>query len=361
MYFDIKPKVNRQDLFGEGYQLELLKKYIKDNNVRIIVIKGLRRTGKTSLLNVALNEIEKEMKAKKYGEKIESIKIDVRESPFYDRNEFLKFLMKHINEKLEGFFEKIVKSIHSLGIKYEKISLELFFSKEKNLDFFFEHLNTQLRNDRKFLIIALDEAQLLMNIKFDYMLASIFDNYDHIRVILTGSEIGVLDELLGRRREAPLFGRAYLEIKIEKLKEQEAMKFLEEGFKQIKKEITFEEMHETIERFDGTIGWLTYYGWLRYKGLSHKKAIEEVEKIGKKLVNDEIENFLMNRKAKANYMKVIRYLKKGYNTWSLLKQAFRKDGVSIGDGQLNLYLKELMDYGFIEKIGKRYFPSDPLI
>jgi len=351
MYFDIKPKTIKKDLFGVEYQLKLLESYIQDNSIRIIVIKGLRRTGKTSLLNVALNET-----------KIKNIKIDVREAPFYDRKEFLIFLIRKIKDKTKDIFERIIEKIAGVKLGYEKFSIELFFSKERNVDLFFENLNSQLRKNKQFLVLALDEAQLLKNINFDYIIANIFDNYERIRFILTGSEIGILDKLLGKDdHAAPLFGRAYLEIELKRLREEDTLKFLEEGFKQVNKKIKFEEMREVIENLNGIIGWVTYYGWFRYKGLSHEKALERVKEEGKGIIKEEIEHFLQNRRAKANYLRVIKYLIKGHNNWSSLKQAFKKEGIKIFDSQLNLYLKELIDFGFVEKSFEQYFVTDPLL
>jgi uncharacterized protein len=351
MYFDISPKTKRDDLFGFDYQLELLKKYLLDESVRLIVIKGLRRTGKTSLLNVALNEVN-----------IKSIKIDVRESPFYDKREFLVFLIKKIGEKIEGLLDRIIKNIKGIKLGYEKFSFEVFFGKEENVNSFFENLNSFLAKKRQNLILAFDEAQLLRNIKFDYFLASIFDNYKNIKIVLTGSEVGVLDKLLGKSDyNSPLFGRAYLEIELKKLKEDDVRKFLELGFKQIKKKIEFEEIREVVENLDGIIGWITYYGWFRYNEFSHRKALEMVKDEGKQIIKRELENFLEGRKAKAKYLKLIKYLKLGYNNWSSLKKAFKKDGLRISDSQLNMYIKEFIDFGFVEKIDNKYFLTDPLL
>jgi AAA+ ATPase superfamily predicted ATPase len=351
MYFDVSPKTKRSDLFGMDYQLDLLTRYLVDKSVRLIVIKGLRRTGKTSLLNVALNEIN-----------MKNVKIDVRESPFYDKKEFLIFLIKKIRERMGSFLDKIIENIAGVKLGYGKFSFELFFSKEENINSFFENLNSWLTKKRQNLILAFDEAQLLKGIKFDYFLASIFDNYKSIKIVLTGSEVGVLDKLLGKADyNAPLFGRAYLEIELKKLKEEDVTKFLELGFKQINKKIEFEEVREVVENLDGIIGWVTYYGWFRYKGLSHRKALEKVKEEGSVLTKKELENFLGERKAKARYLKLLKYLKKGYNSWSSLKQAFKKDGLRISDSQLNLYLKELIDFGFIEKINDKYFVTDPLL
>ena len=351
MYFDISPKAKREDLFGMDYHLDMLKRYMMDESVRLIVIKGLRRTGKTSLLNVALNEIP-----------LPTVKIDVRESPFYDRKEFLVFLIKKIKEKTSDFFDRIIENIAGVKFGYENFSFELFFSQEGNINSFFENLNDLLAKKRQQLILAFDEAQLLKDIKFDYFLASIFDNYKHIKIVLTGSEVGMLDKLLGKADyNAPLFGRAYIEIELKKIKEDDVKRFLELGFKQIGKKIDFEEVKEVIENLDGIIGWVTYYGWFRYKGFSHRRALERVKEEGCVLIKKELENFLKGRKAKSKYLKLLKYLKKGYNSWSSLKQALEKDGLKVSDSQLNLYLNELANFGFIEKIAEKYFVTDPLL
>ena len=351
MYFDIRPKTKKEDLFSMDYQLELLKKYLLDESVRMIVIKGLRRTGKTSLLNVALNEAN-----------IKSIKIDVRETPFYDKKEFLLFIVKKLEIEFRDILNKIIKGISGVRLGFDKFSFELFFSKEENLNSFFEKLDAQLRKKNQNLVLAFDEAQLLKNINFDYVLASIFDNYRSIKILLTGSEIGIIDKFLGKADyNAPLFGRAYLEIEVTKIKEEEASRFLENGFKQINKRIGFEEIKEVIDNLDGIIGWITYYGWFRYEGFSHLKAIEKVKEDGRIIVKKELENFLKERKAKTKYLKLIRYLIRGHNRWNSLQQEFRKGGVIVSDSQLGLYLKELSDYGFIEKIIDKYFVSDPLL
>jgi predicted transcriptional regulator len=86
-----------------------------------------------------------------------------------------------------------------------------------------------------------------------------------------------------------------------------------------------------------------------------------VKEEGKQLIKREVENFLEGRKAKAKYLKLIKFLKLGYNSWSSLKKAFNKDGLRISDSQLNMYIKELIDFGFVEKVDGKYFLTDPLL
>ena len=96
MYFNTLPKTEKKDLFGVDYVLKNLIAALTDNSTRLIVIKGLRRVGKTSLLNVALNEA-----------KVDFVKIDVREGNYYVREEFFNFLLRQIQPKTGNFLEKI--------------------------------------------------------------------------------------------------------------------------------------------------------------------------------------------------------------------------------------------------------------
>ncbi|MBI2668448.1 ATP-binding protein [Candidatus Woesearchaeota archaeon] len=352
MYFDIKPKSDRKNLFGGEYALNNLSEYLLDDSTRLIIIKGLRRTGKTSLLNVALNEL-----------KADSVKIDVRESPYFERKEFFPFLIEQIKQKVEpSFWEKVISKISGGGISYKELTLDFFFSKEENVHLFFQNLNQQLKKKNQTLVLAFDEIQLLKAIKFDYFVASAFDNYGQLKFLLTGSEIGLLDKFMGRRDyDSPLYGRACLEVELNRLKEEETKRFLEEGFKQLGKQISFEEIKEVVSQLDGIIGWTTYYGWLRQKGQSHEKSLERVKEEGKVLVKRELDVFLSPRQAKGKYLKLLKFLARGENEWDLIKYAFLKEKIKVADSQLGLYLKELSDYSFIEKQAERYLISDPIM
>lgn len=347
MYFDIKPKTDPEDLFGVEFLLNSLVAAVRDKGVRMIIIKGLRRTGKTSLLNVALKEA-----------KIDYVNIDIREAPYYDRAEFLEFLTEKIKEKyfkIEKFF-----SDTELKIFYKDIGASLKLGEKKGISFFRE-LNTKLKKRNKQLVIAFDEVQLLKKIEFNQVLASIYDNYEQIKLLITGSEIGVLDEFIGKRdAKSPLFGRPYFEIETKKFEREKSAKFLMEGFKQLNKQLKIDEITEIIEELDGVVGWLTAYGWFRSQGIGHKNALAKCIEEGKKLAKEELDKFLEKRKAKANYLFLLKNLAKNRNRWEIIKTEFIRKGKRISDRQLSLYLKELLDYGFVEKENGRYKISDPL-
>lgn len=54
MLFDPEPKTRREDLYDRENELKSLLTYLKKE--RLIIIYGVRRVGKTSLLKVALSE-----------------------------------------------------------------------------------------------------------------------------------------------------------------------------------------------------------------------------------------------------------------------------------------------------------------
>lgn len=347
MYFDLRPKTNMKDLFGVNFFLNLLINAIKDKKVRMMVIKGLRRTGKTSLLNVALKEA-----------KVDYIKIDVREAPYYDKSEFFEFLIGKIEEK----YFKIKKLFSRAEIKlfYKDIGAGLKMKDKKRISFFAK-LNAKLKGRKKQLIIAFDEVQLLRKIEFNQILASIYDNYEQIKIIITGSEIGILDGFIGKKdAKSPLFGRPYFETNMKKLEKEKSAEFLEKGFEQINKQLSIKEIEEVIEELDGVMGWLTAYGWFRNQNLNHKNALMKTLEEGKKLAKEELNKFLDNRKAKANYIFLLKTLARNKNSWGIIKNEFIRKGKKVSDRQLLLYLKELIEYSLIEKEKDRYKISDPL-
>jgi len=55
MLFDVEPKWKREYLYDFREELEIVEKAL--NSSKVTVVSGLRRTGKTSLMKVALNEV----------------------------------------------------------------------------------------------------------------------------------------------------------------------------------------------------------------------------------------------------------------------------------------------------------------
>lgn len=351
MYFDPFPKTSRNDLFGRDYLLDSLAAYLRDEQVRLIVLKGLRRTGKTSVLNVALQEAP-----------APTVKIDVREAPYYDRREFFHYVIEQVKAAVgESLFQKILKSISKIQLSYQDLAATFYLEIESKFLTFLRDLNQELAKKKQYVIIAFDEVQLLSKIKFDVILAAVYDNYPRLKLLVTGSEIGVMDEFLGKQdADSSLFGRALLELEVQKFNHEQLTQFLQQGFKQIGRSISLQEMKDVLENFDGIIGWATQYGFWRSKKYTHQQAIVQVVEEGTKLTQKELDRFLEKRN-RAVYTKILRWIPRGYNRWNLLKNQFMKEGTAISDRQLHLFLQELLDYSFIEKRNEDYLVPDPLV
>lgn len=124
-------------------------------------------------------------------------------------------------------------------------------------------------------IVAIDEAQYLALIRgFTKILAHVYDYMDNIKVILTGSEVGLLDRLLGRKNpDAPLYGRPILEIQMKRLSREDSIRFLEQGFNELNIDWSKSHIEDAVNKLDGIPGWLTYYGYHAYITRSHSEAL----------------------------------------------------------------------------------------
>ena len=85
MLFSLEPKSRREDLFNFNYELANLTNALRGS--RLIAVTGLRRTGKTSLMRVALN-----------GSGINYLYIDVRLSIYANYGDLVNLIAKSLND-----------------------------------------------------------------------------------------------------------------------------------------------------------------------------------------------------------------------------------------------------------------------
>jgi len=320
MYFDPHVKEKNNDFFNFEVLREELKKSIEDKSTPIIAIHGLRRTGKTSIIRVVLNSMKK-----KY------VWIDGR-----------------IISSKKSFFDQLIHETNKLrlvtfkAITIKGIEISWNYA-QKGLDYLNKHK----------MVLVIDEAQLLKKMHVDDVVAFIYDNYPRIKVILSGSEAGMLMNFLGKNNAgAPLYGRAVLELQTHRLDKEGASRFLSQGAKQSKITISDSDIENATATLGGITGWLTKYGWFRLK-IGHKEALRKTVQEGKLIVMKEFIKFSSLSEEKYRMiMKVIN----GGASWSDIKQ-----NTDISDKQLYVMLKRLDAYGFIEKHDGLYTIADPLL
>lgn len=320
MYFDPQAKQKSEDFFNFEVLQQELKKVLADPHIPLIAIHGLRRTGKTSLIRVVLNSLKK-----KY------VWVDGRE--IASRNEFFMKLSEEVSQRRR--FE--IKGISFKGVSW---SFDLY---KKDLDYL----------NRKKITLVIDEVQLLKKMKIDYFLASLFDNYPQIKMVVSGSEKGMLMHFLGQANaKAPLYGRAVFELSTRRLTKEEGLHFLREGAKKLDPPIKEEEILDAIQHLDGIIGWLTKYGWYRLR-LPHKPSLNKTMEEGSHVAYEEFLRFAARSEKK--YLRILKAMKEGAR-WEEIKRQ-----TQTSDAQLGIMLRRMIDYGFVEKEEQLYRISDPLL
>ena len=320
MYFNPQVKDNRKDFFNFEVIQEELKNAIQDKLTPLIAVYGLRRTGKTSLIKVVLHSMDR-----KY------VWIDSRN--ISSREDFHNKLSDEI-DKFKRF------KIDKLTLK--GVGLSLNFMK-KGLDYMDKHKT----------ILVIDEAQLLKRLHLDTSVAYIYDNFPNIKIIISGSESGMLKNFLGKNNaKAPLYGRAVFELQTRRLDKEIGFTFLKEGAKQAKMDFTDGETLTAIKELDGIIGWLTKYGWYRLK-YPPKESLRRTVEEGKALAKEEFVKFSI--KAETRYKKIMKSIKDGAR-WEEIKSQ-----TQISDKQLYSMMNRLIDSGFVEKKEGLYIITDPLL
>jgi AAA+ ATPase superfamily predicted ATPase len=336
MLFDLAPKEEPRDFFNYEPEQSALAKFLADQRARMAVITGLRRTGKSSLMRVAL---------KKAGTR--HVIVDARGLASLNRKNFESAVFSGL-KKIGGIGSRLLERI-------ERVEAGVTLSLRNQEDIWSLLGRTSP-------VIAVDEAQMLRGTRVDDFLAAVHDN-TKCKIILTGSEIGVLESFVGKDNPAaPLFGRDYREIKMHPLAPEKAREFLLAGFTQEKKSLPETQLGKALASLDGIVGWLALYGNLEAAG--EKSALDKAVDRGSRLAYSEFETFLGNRlAAKGRYVSLMRAISRTENGWAELKRTLQAElREEISDQQFSGYLESLNEHGFVLKgADGAYSVPDPLL
>ncbi len=353
MLFSPYPKTKREELFDRERELKEFEEAI-ERGERLILLLGLRRLGKSSLLNVALNELPNP-----------SIKIDVRKtySEFSSVNRYVigKMLLsamsgrRRIIEEARAFLERI-RGVNVSGVRIE------ITSKEFSITELLEALNEYGERVGR-IIIAFDEAQYLRfggATKYDGILAYAIDNLENLTFVLTGSEVGLLfDFLKFNDPNAPLFGRYHHDIVLERFSPELSVEFLRRGFEEGEVGVSERGIEKAVEELDGIVGWLALYGYVRVtRGVGHEKAIEEVLREAKSVVNSELSKLFAYS---PRYRVILKAISLGYSRWKEIKDYLTLKLGYVNDSNFSALLENLVKSGYVERRKGRYRISDPVL
>jgi AAA+ ATPase superfamily predicted ATPase len=361
MLFDPDVKINKKDLFDRERELEEIINAIKSKE-RLIIIYGVRRVGKTSLINVALRE---------FGEPF--VIIDVRalyiESGFRVPTEDIlidEFLRKL--KEYKGLFEKLEDKLAELISRIESISagpLEIKVKKSKRpqLTVMLNEINNWCDKHGRIFIVAFDEAQYLRfsNKRFELLLSWSIDNLKNVFFVITGSEVGLLRDFLKLDSEdSPLRGRVRREVFLDRFTNEQSMEFLKKGFAEAGINISTLELEETTSKLDGIPGWLTLYGYYRtVRKLNHEDSLNKIIEEGSAIILSELKKIIEN--SWARYVAILKAIALGLRRWKDIKAYVELRTGSIPDNRFSELLEKMVKYGYVKKINGEYIIEDPIL
>jgi AAA+ ATPase superfamily predicted ATPase len=314
MLFDLHPKENIKDLFGRDEEYKELERLVKTEWVAVL---GRRMVGKSSLVKTFIKEHDG----------------------------------IYVNLSGAREFRDLILSIASqLGYSLKELSLDLKFL-ELRWSRIAEDIFSRLGNK----IIALDEVQYVSSIHFLRLLKRIWDAYPNIRIIFTGSMIGLINKLLNPSPSSPLYGRKPAVIYLQPFIREKSKEFLIRGFNELNMNVSMEEIENVVERLNGYPGWLAYYGNFRcVRKLDAETSLRSVIDEGAKIFEEELENFLKGKK-RENYIKALRVISIGAR-WSEIKNELIVNNKVLRDILMNLKNAMLI----AEDDGYYYIP-DPIL
>ncbi|ASJ05164.1 AAA family ATPase [Thermococcus barossii] len=356
MLFDLQPKTRREDLYDREEKLREFEDALHLGE-KLVLILGIRRLGKSSLLNVALSESN-----------LPHAKIDVRSLYFTHGSIPQEMLAKRILGSLISSLPPsgklrlgMIEALSSIkGLRLSGVHVE--FEKKPDLAEILERINSWAESEEKRVVIAFDEAQYLRlsGVQYDGLIAYAVDNLPALTFVLTGSEVGMLHDFLGLDNpKKPLFGRYAREITLERFSREQSIDFLERGFRELGIDVSPPELERAVDRLDGIVGWLSMYGYLRgVRKLPEKDALNELFHRAEALVKEELSSLLSYSR---RYGLILKAVAMGNETWSEIKEYLEFKAGRINDAKFSLLLKNLVKYGYLDKGARGYSIPDPVV
>jgi len=357
--FDPRPKDRLEDFFDRERELKLFMGSVRSSPLTLVL--GLRRYGKTSLILTGLNEL-----------RIKYIYLDCKALPagmigVSDLIQLLAESLSRFVRKHGGLRPRILKllsNISGVSISGVTITVNLRRFRPQNLP---ELLDT-LDDLGEEVVLVIDEAQELRRLakyRADHILAYIYDNLRNVKLVLSGSQVGLLHRLLRvDDPQAPLYGRAYATVRLGRLPPEDSIKFLELGYGQHGLRPAKKILEQIVDAVDGVIGWLTYIGFKTVQaGRVNKEIIEEAVRNAWELTLQELKHFLQLRPlAKERYVTTLKAVATlGEATWTNIYNYAQARLGKIPKPTFNNILKNLIDAGFLEKKENKYTIADPIL
>jgi len=371
MLFEDKPKVNREDLYGRDKEVDEIKESI-DRKVWIAVY-GMRRVGKTSVVNVAVND------SRYIVINLNLVRIYDPKKEKYPKTSFVSLFLESIKEAVKQYTlgGRIIRFVSNvLGIDENSfIDFNLVKIRPRLKKFRGEDVSSTIReldllagDNKRTSVLIFDEAQELMKvdgINFSSVFHDIYDYCKNTTVIFTGSSVGILENMLNDLEyEKPFFGRFIRRIKIERFNEQLSRDFLLKGFAQEGVTVQEDVINDALRRFGGIPGWLTFFGSEYSFRIRHGEKQVNVDDIEKKAVEEvrkEVKDFILGTQSPNMYSVAILALDRlgGKGSVADVTNVVSSILSDVPEPRIYEILNRLVNMGFIEKENEEYsIPKD---
>ncbi|MCD6368775.1 MAG: ATP-binding protein [Thermoproteales archaeon] len=338
IYFDPKPKTRREDLYNREEELREFKLAIESSPLTVVT--GIRRLGKTSLILVGLTGRP-------------SVIVDLRgvsqsRAALYKR---IEFALNQFFKRYKNLRKKIREKIRAIsGVEVLGIGVYLSWGRKR------ADLAALLKSLEEYgVVLVFDEVQYARGPIGKELAETLAYLYDHseLKIVLSGSEVGLLYDFLGvENPKAPLYGRYFKEIKLKPFTRGESVDFLEKGFGQYNVTVSEEMLGNAVEKLDGIVGWLVYFG-LKYIERKGGEGIvgEIVEEAGRLSLVEFMRFTKKHVPADRRILETAKAIARGQNTWTKIKSYLeRVEKRSIPDMTLNRTLKTLLKSSYIDRI-----------
>ena len=353
MLFDMRPKTRREDLFDRDPELKKFNDSLP--HAALIVVTGLRRTGKTSFLDVALSCINHPY-----------VIVDVCDLPTVpSRAEIIKKVDEAFNKMDKKWKTPVSAALkHVKGVYLAGASITFGWDK-KGIDLaaLLDEIDAWAKKNNQLFLLAFDEIQLVRGDKYlPRLLARIADTNRNTVIVITGSEVGLLYDFLGfDNPESPLFGRHFVEISMSSFTSEQSKEFLKLGFKQVDIKCPDEVIEYAIEKLDGVAGWLTLFGLKSQESKTcTKEVVDETLDVGGRLARSEA---LKIAKFSHRYGLILDFLaQNGEKPWSAIKDVLdANEGRKVTNTAVTELLNRLIKTNVLMKVNGNYRISDPIL
>ncbi|MCH4816309.1 MAG: ATP-binding protein [Saccharolobus sp.] len=309
MLFNTRPKEDRKDLYDREKEIEMIKESIARGEW--IAVLGMRRIGKTSVVNVAVKE------SGLIRVSINLMRIHDSRKKQYPKDVLISLLIEEINEAIKNYtiLGKVAKLLSNvLGveeIQTNKVRAKLKKIRGTDVTYVIREMDSIARNNKKQLVIILDEAQELAKVNgldFPSIFHDVYDNCKNTVIIFTGSMVKLIEKTLKNiEYTEPFFGRYIRKITLERFLPEQIREFLEKGFEEEGIKVDEGVIDEAVKRLDGIPGWLTLFGseYTFSVKMGTKPRIDEIVEKAINEVRNEARNFILSTQSPLRYSAVI--------------------------------------------------------